>query len=147
VFENIFWIQNQAERLGKGIMKLPKFFTIKKTDILKETLKKDVSFFFRIFSQQESCNHTIFCPGATARCLLQSLSIDCLMQASVYRCTSVKFKTLIVLTIVSASGSSVSSKSFEFQIYTNVKIWVPCNWSLETGKIFSFKAFKVSLVI
>ena len=48
---------------------------------------------------------TILCPNAVARCSLHSLSADSLMPSSVIRSPTLKFKTLMVLSIGRCSVS------------------------------------------
>jgi len=77
-------------------------------DMMRQSLTNVVSFSFKLFSQQENKNT----PDSFSSCccsLFVTLSVY--RQSSDTRSFSVKFKTIIVLCIVSGSGLSASIRT------------------------------------
>jgi hypothetical protein len=89
-------------------------FTCVTEDNVKETLTKMTLFPSKYSDSNKANNLTILCPAAPARCSLQSVPADSLMPTSFTRNPSVKFKTIMVLSITSGLGSSISLKALFF---------------------------------
>lgn len=119
-------------------------------DIVKETHTKNVSFPFRIFSWQESKHPQNISVQLLLLLVVRYshwLQTESLMPASVIRRSAVKFKTIIVLSIDSGSGSWASPRVLSSEFTQCVKWGALGHGSKETGRNLQPSMYKISFVI